>query len=132
MFGSNKLKSLNSIAKIGYGHLCLREENLRLSFYNNYIKMATSTFNWLLFIVNMILPTEANNATKGTSTFNWLLFIVNMMLPTKANNATKGTSTFNWLLFIVNLPSLVILLSDKSSHRTSVHPSIPCITLIML
>ena len=107
MFGSNKLKSLNSIAKIGYGHLCLREENLRLSFYNNYIKMATSTFNWLLFIVNMILPTEANNAT-------------------------KGTSTFNWLLFIVNLPSLVILLSDKSSHRTSVHPSIPCITLIML
>jgi hypothetical protein len=64
----------------------------------------------------MILPTEANNATKGTSTFNWLLFIVNMMLPTKANNATKGTSTFNWLLFIVNLPSLfnIIIIKTKS------------------
>jgi hypothetical protein len=34
VFGRNKPKSLNRIANIGYGHLCLREENL--SFNNNY------------------------------------------------------------------------------------------------
>jgi len=35
--GAIKPKVLNKMAKIGYGHLCLREENL--SFDNNYIKM---------------------------------------------------------------------------------------------
>ena len=34
-FGSSKPKGLNRIAKIGYGHLCLREENIR--FNNNLI-----------------------------------------------------------------------------------------------
>jgi hypothetical protein len=34
-FGASKPKGLNRIAKIGYGHLCLREENL--SFNNNLI-----------------------------------------------------------------------------------------------
>jgi hypothetical protein len=32
--GAIKPKVLNRIAKIGYGHLCLREENI--SFDNNY------------------------------------------------------------------------------------------------
>jgi hypothetical protein len=35
VFGSNKTKGLNKIAKIGYGNLCLREENISLD--ENYI-----------------------------------------------------------------------------------------------
>ena len=40
--GTIKPKGLKRIAKIGYGHLCLREENL--SFINNYIKVILHQF----------------------------------------------------------------------------------------
>jgi hypothetical protein len=38
MFGASKLKGINRMAKIIYGHLCLREEYLCFNNNNNYIK----------------------------------------------------------------------------------------------
>jgi hypothetical protein len=49
VLGAIKPKGLNRIAKIGYGHLCLKQENL--SFINNYISLRTNYFPLALLMI---------------------------------------------------------------------------------
>jgi hypothetical protein len=113
-----KLKGLNMIDKIGYGYLCLREENLNL--INNYMVDEVKLLSWcnnILFIVSFkVIPTH-----QWFQSFQIILnspvasILSNYHELTKSFNHFNLSSTHQWLhsctLLVIILIKLFLFLS---------------------